>query len=365
MKKSIVLALLMLSANILYAQSVADIHSAIENQMKLHPMSQLRDIYKSCFQDVYGPGHIISDTVEADKYLRSELASLNNSKDGTHGSVGPYYEPTGIEGNFYRVNISVICDNVIPYDRFFSAFVRSVNGIKSSSVSEWAKRWALIQSVVRKMNLNLTNFDTDSTAIAQLLQQGRYAFNHSQAFRDAYNPHYRIISKDIFEKELLPYISLHPKADSNGYIVFEGDKAPDFTVKLTDGRSIKLSDLHGKLVMIQFTASWCGVCRKEMPFIEKDIWQRHKGDSDFVLIGIDRDEPLETVKKFGEQVGVTYPLGLDPGADIYAKYALRESGITRNVLIGRDGRIVLRTRLYNPKEFKSLVDKIDELLTSH
>lgn len=152
------------------------------------------------------------------------------------------------------------------------------------------------------------------------------------------------------------------KADSNGYVVFDGDEAPDFTVKLTDGKQVKLSDLRGKLVMLQFTASWCGVCRKEMPFIERDIWQKHKDDPNFVLIGIDRDEPLEKVLGFAEKTGVTYPLGLDPGADIYAKYALRKSGITRNVLIGKDGRIIKRTRLFNPDEFKSLTETIDQYL---
>ena len=152
------------------------------------------------------------------------------------------------------------------------------------------------------------------------------------------------------------------KADSNGYVVFDGDEAPDFTVKLTDGKQVKLSDLRGKLVMLQFTASWCGVCRKEMPFIERDIWQKHKDDPNFVLIGIDRDEPLEKVLGFAEKTGVTYPLGLDPGADIYAKYALRTSGITRNVLIDKDGRIIKRTRLFNPDEFKSLTETIDQYL---
>lgn len=58
-------------------------------------------------------------------------------------------------------------------------------------------------------------------------------------------------------------------ADDTGYIVKVGQIAPDFTVKLTDGRSVALSELRGKVVMLQFTASWCGVCRKEMPFIER------------------------------------------------------------------------------------------------
>ena len=151
-------------------------------------------------------------------------------------------------------------------------------------------------------------------------------------------------------------------ADSLGNIVKVGDMAPDFTCTLTDGKQVTLSDLRGKVVMLQFTASWCGVCRKEMPFIEKDIWQRHKEDPNFVLMGIDRDEPLETVLKFAETTGVTYPLALDPGADIFAKYALREAGITRNVLIDKEGKIVMLTRLYKEDEFAELVAKIDSML---
>ena len=139
-------------------------------------------------------------------------------------------------------------------------------------------------------------------------------------------------------------------ADSTGYIVRVGEMAPNFTITLTDGKKVTLSELRGKVVMLQFTASWCGVCRKEMPFIEK------------ALIGIDRDEPLDKVIAFGKSTGVTYPLGLDPGADIFAKYALRNAGITRNVLIDKDGRIVMLTRLYNEEEFAALTKKIDEML---
>lgn len=150
--------------------------------------------------------------------------------------------------------------------------------------------------------------------------------------------------------------------DERGYIVKVGDVAPDFTVKLTDGRSMTLSQLKGKVVMLQFTASWCGVCRKEMPFIESDIWQKHNANKDFVLVGIDRDEPVETVLKFASQTKVTYPLGIDPKADIFAKYADRNAGITRNVLIDKNGKIVKLTRLYTEEEFAGLVKEIDRLL---
>lgn len=157
-------------------------------------------------------------------------------------------------------------------------------------------------------------------------------------------------------------VAAQPVPDSVGYIVKVGDVAPDFEMQLTDGTKQKLSDLRGKVVMLQFTASWCGVCRKEMPFIEKDIWLKHKENPNFALMGIDRDEPLETVIEFGKKTGITYPMALDPGADIFAKYADRQAGITRNVLIDKDGKIVMLTRLYNEEEFAALCKKIDEML---
>lgn len=150
--------------------------------------------------------------------------------------------------------------------------------------------------------------------------------------------------------------------DSTGYIIRVGQTVPDIKWTQTDGKTVSIKDLRGKVVMLQFTASWCGVCRKEMPFIERDIWQKHKDNKEFYLVGIDRDEPKATVEAFAKQTGVTYPLVLDPGADLFAKFALRESGITRNVLVDRDGKIVMTTRLYNEKEFQKLVGKIDSLL---
>lgn len=153
-----------------------------------------------------------------------------------------------------------------------------------------------------------------------------------------------------------------PVADGTGYIVHVGQEAPDFSVTLTDGSRFTLSEQRGKVVLLQFTASWCGVCRKEMKAALEPLHQRLKDNADFVMIGIDRDEPLETVLGFAKQTGVTYPLALDPGAETYVKYALRDSGITRNCLIDRDGKIVHLTRLYNEEEFAALVESIEHEL---
>ncbi len=150
----------------------------------------------------------------------------------------------------------------------------------------------------------------------------------------------------------------------NEYIVKVGDVAPDFTLTMTDGSTFTLSEQRGKIVMLQFTAGWCGVCRKEMPHIESDIWQPNKDNKDFVLVGIDREEALEDILPFIQEVGTTYPIAMDTNADVFAQYALRESGITRNVLIDRDGKIVMLTRLFKEDEFAALVEKINGMLAA-
>lgn len=141
--------------------------------------------------------------------------------------------------------------------------------------------------------------------------------------------------------------------NNRGYIVKTGEMAPNFVVTLENGEKFQLSEQKGKVVMLQFTASWCSVCRKEMPFIESEIWQKLKGE-EFVLIGIDRDEPLEKLKLLSEQTGITYPLALDPGADVFGKFAHKKAGVTRNVIIDRNGKIIYLTRLFNRKEFDEM-----------
>lgn len=150
--------------------------------------------------------------------------------------------------------------------------------------------------------------------------------------------------------------------ETRGYLVKTGDMAPDFTIELLSGKKISLKELRGKVVMLQFTASWCGVCRKEMPHIEKEIWLKHKANPNFALIGIDRDEPREKIEALVKATGITYPIGFDPKGEIFFRYAEKNAGITRNVIIGPDGKIIFLTRLYDEKEFNAMCEVITSAL---
>lgn len=205
MKRNLLIAFLSLLCLWASAAEKADfeksVRTAVERQMQTYPKSTLKDLYKNFFQDKFGPEHIISDTTAAGNYLRREMASYSK----TEGDIA---EPTGWEGNFYRVNLSVIKNGQIPYQTFFDAFVRSVNGIRPVTVAEWQKEWNRIEAIIRSMNLTLPDYEADKQEIDNRLNRGEYVGHHSKVFEDSYMPHYRIISKDIFEQELQPLIQL-------------------------------------------------------------------------------------------------------------------------------------------------------------
>lgn len=157
------------------------------------------------------------------------------------------------------------------------------------------------------------------------------------------------------------YVSAQDIFPNRGYLVNIGDAAPDIELLLTTGDKIKLNDLRGQVVVLQFTASWCSVCRKEMPHLESEIWQVHK-DDDFQLIAVDYDESLESAISFQTLMKITYPMALDPGAKIFSYFAKKKSGVTRNVVIDKEGNIAFLTRLFDPEEFTAMKVKIEELL---
>jgi hypothetical protein len=175
------------------------VRTAVNNQMTTYPQSTLRDIYKNFFQDRFGPGHLIPDTAASGNYLRRELASFDKA-------AGAYFEPAGWEGAFYRVNLSVIKEKLVPYEVYFDAFVRSVNGLVPPTVEDWEKEWLSVDAIIRSMDLPLADCEADRTAICELLKKGEYVMHHSAVFEANYSPHYRIIEKGIFEKEIRPFL---------------------------------------------------------------------------------------------------------------------------------------------------------------
>ena len=164
----------------------------------------------------------------------------------------------------------------------------------------------------------------------------------------------------VYSILIMVTILLGSEPDERGYIVSVGDMAPDFTMEYTTGEKVTLSDLRDKIVVLQFTASWCSVFILEMPHLEKDVWQAFK-DKGVLLIGVDRDEPLETVINFKKKIGITYPLALDPGASIFGLFAKKDAGVTRNVVIDKTGKIVFLTRLFQEKEYQEMLRVLKKL----
>jgi peroxiredoxin len=147
-----------------------------------------------------------------------------------------------------------------------------------------------------------------------------------------------------------------------GYIVKVGDMAPDFEIQYEDGTKTNLSSFHGKVVMLQFTASWCGVCIKEMPHIESDIWQKYKSRADFAIIGVAYEEDFDKIRTLVSKTKVTYPVVPDKSGESFHKYAEKNAGVTRNVIVDRTGRIIFQTRLFEQKEFDAMKKVIDNEL---
>jgi hypothetical protein len=86
------------------------------------------------------------------------------------------------------------------------AFVRSANSVERPSVESWRNRWHVIIGTIDQMHLDLPQYEKDKVFIDSILTVGKYAISHSPEYREAYHPHYRIVKKDIFEREIKPMI---------------------------------------------------------------------------------------------------------------------------------------------------------------
>lgn len=186
-------------ADILDSQSDS-IRNALDYQMKNYPVSQYRDIYKNFMQDFFGPGHILNDTASSGKYLRHELSSTTKFD-------GPDFEPTGFKGNFYRVNLRLIKEGIIPYDKFFKIFVESVQGIEPPEPEIWIETWNNIDKEIQGLGLSFPNEEQDRSELLEQFKDKNFVVHHSKAYDETVNFHYRIISKYNFQKYILPLLN--------------------------------------------------------------------------------------------------------------------------------------------------------------
>lgn len=121
-------------------------------------------------------------------------------------------------------------------------------------------------------------------------------------------------------------------------LVRGGDMAPDFRVEMLSGEHVALSSLRGKVVLLNFWATWCPPCREELSHVQAEIIDRFK-DKPFVFLPVSRGEQRKTVERFISQTGYKFDVALDPSQEVYRKYATNY--IPRNFLIGADGRVRL------------------------
>lgn len=159
-------------------------------------------------------------------------------------------------------------------------------------------------------------------------------------------------------------VALHAPAfaqpDSRGFLVQVGQPVPSFNLTDLNGQQHTNESLLGTTYVLQFTASWCSVCRAEMPHLESEVWQEFQ-NRDFMLLGVDLDEPEDKVRTFANQMGVSYPMCPDDAGDLFYRIAARKAGVTRNVVVNSEGTIVMLTRLFKEDEFQRMIALVDEL----
>ena len=165
--------------------------------LSTYPESTLQDVYKSFYQDHFGPGHMIADTASARQYLMYELSNMTEKSP-------VFYEPTGSEGRFVRVYLSAVADSLITADQLLDAFVRSANMVQESS-KDWATEWSQIEEAIMKNDIIVNGFEADTAMLREASRQHQ-AIHHSRAYNAAYHPHYRIVERSIFENELKPLL---------------------------------------------------------------------------------------------------------------------------------------------------------------
>ena len=175
--------------------------SILLEQIENHPNQTLQDVYKSCYQDEYGPGHLISNESSAINSLLQEINTIE--KDYTPITL---FEQTGIYGNYLRVDLTLVRDGVIPFFVLFRALTISATIGGQKSDENWSTIWSEIVEEVKKAELKFENFEEDLANLDRISKSEDKVVHHSEMYENIYHPHYRIIEKNAFEKLIKPFI---------------------------------------------------------------------------------------------------------------------------------------------------------------
>lgn len=138
-----------------------------------------------------------------------------------------------------------------------------------------------------------------------------------------------------------------------------GDMVPDFKTKMFDGEMLDIKSLRGKVVLINFWATWCPSCIQELAVVQKELIDRFKG-KDFVFLPISREDSYEKIAAFRKEKKHTFSMYMDPDRSIYSLFATKS--IPRNYLIDKNGKIVHTDKGYSPAMLKETIAHIEKLL---
>jgi len=168
--------------------------------------------------------------------------------------------------------------------------------------------------------------------------------------------------KKLFPLLLVLLAPLFSKAqiDSTATLTKVGDTAPNFTFNLDKDKTANLADYKGKIVVLDFWATWCPPCRMELPRIQKEVWEKYKDNPKFALVALDREEGWDKILPFKQQNNYTFLMTTDMKREIYSLYA--KQYIPRLVVVGENGRIIYQSIGYDEKDFSAflavLADKL-------
>jgi peroxiredoxin len=141
-----------------------------------------------------------------------------------------------------------------------------------------------------------------------------------------------------------------------------GDKAPAVSVHEMSGGTFSLSDEKGKVVLVDFWATWCVPCQLEMLRLDKEIWRKYKSSPDFAMVVIGARETKDTVSEYEKHHPFSFPLAYDPDQSAFSQFA--DSGIPRAYVVDRCGVITYQSFGYSPEDIADLDEAIQKALVA-